>query len=139
MKCTTRSRGFGEAVEGIRREFEHGLGLPTHRPFAGLSTKQDGGNFLLTIDLPGLKREEISITLENCVLEISGERQRNFPEGSVELHNDRHFGAFRKTLKLHETIDPESIDAVLENGVLSIRLSRRPELQARKVEIRAAD
>ncbi|MGA2392846.1 MAG: Hsp20/alpha crystallin family protein [Candidatus Lustribacter sp.] len=75
------------------------------------------------IPVAGFKPEDIEITVKDDVLTISGKNERR---------------AFTRSLRLPEDIDGDSADAVVEHGMLSLKLSRHPEAQPRKIEIKAS-
>ena len=69
---------------------------------------------------------------------IEGERLAAVPEDAETAYCDRSFGKFRRVLNLDDSIDPESIDAVSDNGVLTITLTSRPEVKPKSITIRSA-
>lgn len=138
MKCNSQVCATPDSFETIRREFERGLRLQGSFQLGGMTVVREGEGIRLAFDVPGLTEEELAIVFEDGVLSISGERKSNLPEGAKTLHNTRQFGRFERAFKIPETFDPESVDAVLESGVLTIRLTKRPELQPRSISIRSA-
>ncbi len=89
-------------------------------------------------DLPGMTTEDLSIDLEDGLLTISGERKA--PEGQKEdcCHvNERVHGKFRRTFRLHNSIDTEKIDAGMKHGVLVINLPKMEQAKPRKIKIKA--
>ena len=79
--------------------------------------------FDVEIPVAGFKPEDVEITVKEDILTITGK-------------NDRR--AFTRSLRLPEDINGDSADAVVENGLLSLRLERHPEAQPRKIEIKAS-
>ena len=78
--------------------------------------------------------DQIELSIEDRVLELKAER----PNPRHEMtRNERLFGALSRSVQLPEDVDRESIDAVLSNGVLTVRFEYRQELKPRRVEIRA--
>ncbi|MEQ9406750.1 MAG: Hsp20/alpha crystallin family protein [Fuerstiella sp.] len=131
-------RGFRDPFAAARTEFERNLGVQTDSRFAQLTVAQDAGGIVVRLDVPGMSSEDISVVVEDGVLEISGERKCVVPEGGQQIFSNRHTGQFRRVLNLHESLDPDSIDAVLADGVLALRVARRPELQPRKISVKPA-
>ena len=87
-------------------------------------------------DLPGVQRESLELTLEKNILRISAERQA--PEGErTYWHNERAFGRVERSITLPETVDPDSIEASLKDGVLLVKLRKRPESLAKRIEIKS--
>ena len=87
------------------------------------------------VDAPGVLPEQVSVTFENGQLSISLERSAGEPVPTF-AYNERRFGKVTRTLSLPDTVDPESIDAKLNNGVLRVEVAKRPETQPRKIEVK---
>jgi HSP20 family molecular chaperone IbpA len=78
--------------------------------------------FDVEIPVPGFKTSEIEIVVKENVLTVTGKNERR---------------AFTRSLKLPEDVDTQNIEASVENGLLLLNLSRHPEAQPRRIEIRA--
>ena len=78
--------------------------------------------FDIEIPVPGYKNEEIDIVVKEDVLTISAKNERR---------------AFKRSLKLPDDIDTDTIEAGAENGLLLLKLSRHPEAQPRKIEVKS--
>jgi HSP20 family protein len=111
---------------------------PSWTPTVDLRETSNNGPLHMDIELPGVKRDDISIELNDGVLSISG--QRNY-ERKVEkerwLCNERSFGSFTRWVKLPEGTTEDHITAKYEDGVLSITVDR-PEVkkpEARRIAI----
>ncbi|HET7426534.1 MAG TPA: Hsp20/alpha crystallin family protein [Gemmatimonadales bacterium] len=97
---------------------------------------ESGDHFVLRADLPGLSEEDVKIELEDTTLTISGERaagQESRDEGYYRL--ERAFGTFSRTLQLPKGIDPESVSASFDRGVLEVRIPKPEERKPRRIEI----
>ncbi len=88
----------------------------------------------LEVDAPGVKKEDVEVTFEKGVLSIVVERRRE--EDRQYWHNERGFGKVTRTLALPDTVDPDSIEAELTDGVLQVSIAKLPEVQPRKIELR---
>jgi len=89
----------------------------------------------LEIELPGVTKDSIDLTIHKGVMRISGERKA--PEGDRNYWvNERLYGPFDRTISLPDDIDPDSVDAQLTDGVLHVSLSKRPEAQPKKVTVK---
>lgn len=86
---------------------------------------EEGGNVVLKAELPGMRREDISLQFEDNTLVISGEKKG---EKKIEekdyLRLERTFGGFRRSLRLPEGIDTEHATAAFKDGVLEVRIPR---------------
>jgi len=97
----------------------------------------------LVADLPGLTENDIDVQVTDSTLTISGEKKEEIEDGDGEGErwvSERRFGSFTRRISLPEGIDQDNIDASFKNGVLTVRLPKRPEAQhpARKIEVKAA-
>lgn len=94
----------------------------------------------VVMDTPGMRTEEIEISLENNVLTISGERRADWKEGD-EKHtwhlSERRYGRFSRSFVLPRDVDADRIAANFENGVLQLSIPKSEKARRRKIEIRA--
>lgn len=94
------------------------------------------GEFVLRADLPGLSEKDVNVELEDNVLTVSGERKSEHEERSEGFYRvERASGSFVRRLTLPEGIDPSTIKASVERGVLEVRIPKPEERKPHKVEI----
>jgi len=87
--------------------------------------------------LPGLKLADLEILVTgNTQLTVKGERKFEAPEKAVRHRQERGFGKFVRTLTLPFAVDPNNVDARLENGVLQIKLAKHETAKARKIVVK---
>lgn len=94
--------------------------------------------FLIDLDCPGIEKKDISIEVVDGALQIQGKRSRvKIEETSQMRREEREFGSFCRTFRIPKIADADKIEASHENGVLAIRLPKKPDLNARvkKIEI----
>ena len=92
--------------------------------------------FRLKVDLPGVKKEDINISVKEGVLTITAERkEESVDENSKYTRTERHYGSFTRSFSLGETIDPDKIMANLSDGVLEVSLPRKEEAAPKSIEI----
>ncbi|GAB5440353.1 MAG: Hsp20/alpha crystallin family protein [Fuerstiella sp.] len=121
----------------IRHDFERNLGLPRHSRYAAATILRDDDHFHVWLDVPGLSEDQIDIRFEDGMLTIeSGEANGN-EEGLKVVYDDRPARNFRRIFRLDDSVDPEQIDAELDNGVLRLRLKKREELKPRRIAVRS--
>lgn len=90
-----------------------------------IDISEDEKNFYLECELPGLKKEEISLSVENDVLTLKGEKKKlNYSKERKFNYNERNFGSFRRTFSFSERISSDGIIAEYENGVLNITIPK---------------
>jgi HSP20 family protein len=112
------------------------LGAPS--PARGFSpafdVRANDEEIVFTADVPGVKREELEITLDDGVLTIKGQRQ--YPgNGKDKVWLGRSYGSFARSFTLPDTVDPDRLSADLADGVLTIRVAQQPKTRARKITI----
>ncbi len=87
---------------------------------------EDSNKFYFELELPGVKKNDLKISYKENVLTISGEKKNLFKDEKEKelLRNERYFGNFKRVFTLPEGINPESIEAKFEDGVLSISVAK---------------
>ena len=97
------------------------------------------GNLVLTVDLPGVSRDEIGIQVEGGELRILGERVVQRDESAGQVHRrERASGKFERVFVLPENVNSGKTDARYKDGVLTITLPVAEEAKPRKITIHAA-
>lgn len=91
--------------------------------------------YIVAVDLPGVDRSALEIDIENSQLAIRGNRAH---EVQTEHRRERPQGKFARTFGLPPSIDPERIEAEYKDGVLYVRLAKRKEQKAQRVEIKVS-
>src|SRR5262245_55365413 len=93
--------------------------------------------FHIEVDAPGVKKEDVELTFDKGTLQVSLERKA--PEGErTNWHNERGYGKISRSVSLPETVDPETIAAELTNGVLHVTITKLPEAQPKKIDVRVS-
>ena len=93
---------------------------------------------VLEAELPGMKPEDVNISIENNVLTIQGERLFEKNDDQDNFHRvERSYGSFTRSFTLPPTVSSENADAVFENGLLRLTLAKREEAKPRRIEIKA--
>jgi HSP20 family protein len=104
-------------------------------PIADVEEQDDA--YVVNVELPGVKREDITIELVGNELTISGEMKEEARKGVVRKQM-RRFGRFDYRLTLPDQLDPEKVDAKLKDGVLTVRVPKAEKAQRRQIEIKAS-
>ncbi len=96
--------------------------------------------YLVRLDVPGVQRDKLSVSVSEDTLVVSGERPLlSLSEGAVVLRTERERGPFRRTLLLPPNADPGAVKARLADGVLAVQIGKRVPDSGRVVPIEAAD
>jgi HSP20 family molecular chaperone IbpA len=88
-------------------------------------------------DMPGVDEFSLDITLENNVLTIKGRVESPSFENHRLAHAEYRVGDYVRSFTLSDTIDHDSIEATVKNGVLRLSLSKAEAAKARKIEVRS--
>ena len=102
-----------------------------------VNEKVDDKGYHLEIDLPGVKKENIDISVNDGVLTISGERKLEKKEEKENyVRIESFFGRFERSFKLPPDADLDNIEAKYEDGVLKIFIPRKQKPEGKKIEIK---
>lgn len=96
------------------------------------------GEMILTAELPGLKKEDVEITVVDGVLTFRGEKTKeSAQEGSNYRISERHYGAFERSFTLPRSVNVDAIKADFKDGVLTVRFPKVEEAKGRQIKIGA--
>jgi HSP20 family protein len=118
-------RGGGEA------EAEHEIERADWIPAADVYEEE--GEFVIMLDLPGIRRDGLDVNLDEGRLTIRGERAPK--EGVEPRRSERPHGRFVRSFSLPDTVDRHAITADYKDGVLTLRLPKRDEPKERRLKI----
>lgn len=107
------------------------------RPWTpGVDIYETENELVLKIDVPGIKKEEIDVRLENGTLTVKGERQFEAASNSKGYHRiERSYGNFARSFALPETVDPEKVRAEYKDGVLTITVAKKEIAKPRAIKV----
>lgn len=115
---------------GLASLFSEGTEFADWRPAADVT--EDDNEYVIAVDLPDVKKEDIKVSQENGRLTIRGERHREAEEKTKKWHRvERSHGKYIRSFELPEEIEVKKIDAAFKNGVLTIHL---PKLAEKKIK-----
>jgi HSP20 family protein len=101
-----------------------------------LDVHEDKNQFTIRAELPGLKREDIDVSLQDGALVISGERKSEKIEEGVEIHRqERFYGKFQRALTLPEPVAADKVKADYKDGVLTVTLPKTEEAKPKKIDV----
>lgn len=140
--------GFGSTGVGLAPAFGAGLDRELWREASALDqmtwapqveTFRRGDRLVVRADLPGLKKDDVTVEVEDGVLTISGERSEEREEDRDDFYRtERSYGQFYRAIPLPEGVTGEQCEATFKDGVLEVTLPapKQPERKARQVPIR---
>jgi len=102
-----------------------------------LDVTEHASESVIVVELPGVKKEDIAISIENGWLVLNGERKSaDTQEVTRVLHREIEYKPFSRSIKLPHPVDANKISAQLENGLLKISLPKAEEVRPRTIEIK---
>jgi HSP20 family protein len=107
----------------------------TWAPALDISERKDA--YVVTVEVPGVKPEEIDITLEDGLLTIQGERRVTQESSEQQYHRvERRYGSFRRSITLPTQVQANAIEASFDNGVLEVIVPKAEEAKPKKITVR---
>lgn len=122
-------RMFNEPVGGLGRSM---LWSPT------VEVEETTDAITLTAELPGMTEDDVTLTLENSVLSITGEKRSDRDVREDEgryLLSERFYGSFQRSFTLPSTVDVDAIKAAVDKGVLTVTLPKTPQAKGRVIKV----
>jgi HSP20 family protein len=127
--------------------FAHALGLhgqfpgaamgstPAWVPALDISERKDA--YLVAVELPGVKLDDLRITLEDGLLTIQGERHLANDASDQQFHRvERRYGTFRRAITLPAHVLADAVEASVEDGVLQVLVPKAEEAKPKRIQIR---
>ncbi len=100
---------------------------------------EDQKAYVIALEVPGVKPEEVKIHLDGNRLIVSGEKKQEVEERTDRLHRfERRFGSFSRTFTLPDTVNTEAIEARTQHGVLTLTLPKSEKAQPRTIPVNAS-
>jgi HSP20 family protein len=107
--------------------------LPTVPAVADIEETDDG--YVIELDVPGVKRDDLTVEVRDNVLRVSGEIKERERVGLLR-RQDRPVGRFEYVVTLPGEVDPDKVEGSLGDGVLTVRLGKASKSQPRRIEIK---
>ena len=115
---------------------EEGIARGAWSPSVDIYENKDG--IVLEAELPGMKREDFDLSVENNVITLRGQRQFEKKNESDNYHRvERAYGSFTRSFTLPNTVSADAANAEYKNGVLRVTLPKREETKARRIEVKS--
>lgn len=110
-------------------------GLQNWYPSADISEGKDA--YTVRVELPGVTKDDVKITLQENVLTIQGEKKQESETKDTNYHRlERSYGSFSRSFRLPTLVKADKIDANYKDGVLSIVLPKADEAKTKEIEIK---
>jgi HSP20 family protein len=110
---------------------------PVWAPALDIAERKDA--YLVSVELPGVKLDDLKITLDDGLLTIQGERCFADHTSEQQYHRvERFYGAFRRSISLPAHVMADAVEASIEDGVLQILVPKAEEAKPKRIEVRPA-
>ena len=111
-------------------------GLTTAAFVPPVDIYEDEHKIVLKLEVPGMKESDLDIQLENQVLTVKGERKFEKEEKEENFHRiERRYGSFYRSFTIPNTVNPESVKASYDAGVLRVELEKRAEAKPKQIKV----
>ena len=91
----------------------------------------------IVAEVPGVRPEDVKLSIENSLLTIRGEKKQQAEETTERVHRyERNYGTFERTFALPTTVDPEKIDASYAHGLLTVTIPKAERARPREIPVK---
>lgn len=116
-----------------------GEGAITSAWYPACDVFEDKDAVKIVAEVPGMKPEDVKISLENNLLTIRGEKKQDAEERAERVHHyERSYGSFERTFSLPNSVDPETISAAYVNGILTVTIPKAERASPREIQIKVS-
>ena len=141
--ATWPSELFGLQRE-MNRMFDHVFRYDTRDDDTGFSAwtpavdiAEHDDEYLVKVELPGVNKDDVKITLENNILTIRGEKKQEKETKKENYHRiERSYGSFQRSFTLPTSVKSDKIDAAYKDGILQIALPKAEEAKPKQIEVK---
>jgi HSP20 family protein len=148
-KSRRQERGEMMPWQGLRSEMDRLFDQFFREPFGGRGLASGGWmpsvdvedhekEVVVKAELPGMKAEDIQLSVAGNMLTISGEKEEKSEKKEKGWYQqERHFGSFRRDVMLPTEVDGQKVSAEYSSGVLTVTLKKSPAATAKRIEVKA--
>ena len=120
--------------QAMDRLFEETFQRPS-RHWLAVDVYETANELVIEAALPGIKPDEVDITIDGDTLTITGELKADEPVGREYHRRELHVGAFQRALRLPERFVTDKTDAVFENGILTLTIPKAQQAQVKHIKV----
>jgi len=106
--------------------------------FPPVNVREDRDDYYISAEIPGVQEKDLEVTAVSGSLTIKGERTIDDREGVSHHRRERDAGKFSRVITLGDRINPDKVEAKLQQGVLTIKLGKAEEAKPKQITIRAS-
>ena len=128
---------FRNELENLFENFFDARGGDTEAFVPALDVVEEKDRFVVKTELPGVNPKDVSVTAENGMLTIRGEKKQESEEKGKNFHRvERSYGSFQRVLALPTSVDAGKTEANYRDGVLTVKLVKREEAKPKAIEVK---
>ncbi len=126
---------FGDFFEGFFRPAR--LIEPTHNVVPAVDVSEDNNGYVVRAELPGVKKEDIDVSLEDGVLTINAETKSESEEkdGERVIRQERRYGKYSRSLRLGTQVDQGKVKANYKDGILELALPKSEAVKPKRIAV----
>jgi len=99
--------------------------------------EESENEYVLRMELPGMKKEDLQIAFQDGVLTVSGEKKDSRTSEKTDYHlNERRYGKFERSFRINSEINTEKIEAGFNNGILQIEIPKAEAAKPKQIEVK---
>jgi HSP20 family protein len=103
-----------------------------------LDIYQTNDDVVAVVELPGMRKEDIEISLHDGILTVGGERKSESSEGDKTTRSERFVGKFRRSISLPTRVDANKVSASYKDGILTVTLPKAEEVKPKQIQVNVA-
>ena len=132
-----------DEMDRLLNEF-YGRVVPTTETYQGdwypaMDITETDNEVIATLELPGLKREDIKVSVNNDILTVSGEKKQEKTEENENIHRvERTYGYFKRSVALPVEVDTNKVKAVYKDGVLKVTMPKLEEKKTKQIPVQVS-
>jgi HSP20 family protein len=128
------TRNFSDLLDDFFNEAVGQQGRGKFMP--GMDVSETDDQYQVSFELPGMKKEDINISLEDGLLTVSGERKMEEDSNGKKFHRiERRYGEFTRSIQLPDNVDSDSVKASYHDGLLDITIDKSEDKVKKQIEI----
>ncbi|MGM0587015.1 MAG: Hsp20/alpha crystallin family protein [Bacteroidota bacterium] len=128
------TRNFSDLLDDFFNEAVGTQGRGKFMP--GMDVSETDDQYQISLEIPGMNKEDINISMEKGLLTISGEREMEKESEGKKYHRvERRYGKFSRSLQLPDNVDADSVKANYKDGILTISVAKSEEEVKKQIEI----
>jgi HSP20 family protein len=128
------TRNFSDLLDDFFNEAVGTQGRGKFMP--GMDVSETDDQYQINLEIPGMNKEDINISMEKGLLTISGEREMEKESEGKKYHRvERRYGKFSRSLQLPDNVDADSVKANYKDGILTISVAKSEEEVKKQIEI----